>query len=110
MIGSGPQTNPILKFGTCLELSISMTECSQVPGRHCEIGNVLDQRAGQCAHHTHIWSIYHDPLVRLYYAGSTAQPFIHSAALTVFDHTNVGGTLLSSLGSSSTNSSGLRGP
>ncbi len=90
-----------------MELSISVSECSQVPGRHREMGTALDHRAGQSAHTTHSWSIYHGPLVWSCFAGSTTLPFIHPAALRVFDHTNVQGILLSSLGSSSANSLGL---
>lgn len=102
-----PQTNPSRNLGPNMELSISVSECGQVPGRHREMGTALDHRAGQPAHTTHSWSIYHGPLVWSCFAGSTTLPFIHPAALRVFDHTNVQGTLLSSLGSSSTNSFGL---
>lgn len=90
-----------------MKLSISVSKCSQVPGRHREMGTALDHRAGQSAHTSHSWSIYHGPLVWSCFAGSTTLPFIHPAALRVFDHTNVQGTLLSSLGSSSGNSLGL---
>lgn len=98
---------PSWNSGSCMELSISVSECSQVPVRHREMGTALDHRAGQSAHTTHSWSIYHGPLVWSCFAGSTTLPFIHPAALRVFDHTNVQGILLSSLGSSSANSLGL---
>lgn len=107
MIVPAPQTNPSWNLVSTTKLSISVSECGQVPGRHREMGTALDHRAGQSAHTTHSWSIYHGPLVWSCFAGSTTLPFIHSAALRAFDHTNVQGTLLSSLGSSSTNSLGL---
>lgn len=90
-----------------MKLSILVSECSQVPGRHREMGMALDHSAGQSAHTSHSWSIYHGPLVWSWFAGSTSLPFIHPAALSVFDHTNVQGTLFSSLGSCSSNGLGL---
>lgn len=87
-----------------MKLSISVSKCGQVPGRHREMGVSLDHRAGQSVHTTHSWSIYHGPLVWSCFAGSTILPFIHPAELRVFDYTNVQGTLLSSRGSSSSNS------
>lgn len=66
----------------------------------------ITEQASQ-PHTTHSWSIYHGPLVWSCFAGSAAPPFIHPAVLRVFDHANVQGTLLSSLGSSCANSPGL---
>lgn len=104
MIVPAPQTNPSRNLGSFMKLSISVSKCGQVSGRHREMGMALDHRAGQSAHTTHSWSIYHGPLVWSCFAGSTSLPFIHPAVLRVFDHTNVQGTLLSSLGSSCANS------
>lgn len=102
-----PSTNPSWNSGSYMELSISVSKCGQVPGRHREMGTALDHRAGHSAYTTHSWSIYHGPLVWSCFAGSKTLPFIHPAAVRVFDHTNVQGILLSSLGNSSANSLGL---
>lgn len=107
MIVPASLTNLFLKMWAPIwKLSISVSE---VPGRHREMGTALDHGAGQSANATHSWSIYHGPLVWSCFAGSTSPPFIHPAVLRVFDYTNVQGTLLSSLGSSSSNSLRLYG-
>ncbi|TNN48518.1 hypothetical protein EYF80_041262 [Liparis tanakae] len=61
--GEQTTTNPPCNVGPYMELSISVSKCGQVPGRHREMGVSLDHRAGQSAHTTHSCSIYHGPLV-----------------------------------------------
>lgn len=103
MIVAAPQTNPSWNLGSCTKLSISVRKCREVPGRHREMGTALDHRAGQVSLFYHLpW-----PISSIMLSGSTTLPFIHPAVLRVFDHTNVQGTLLSSLGSSGANSLGL---
>lgn len=42
-----PQTSPSWNPGSYQELSISVSECGSVPGRHREMAMALDHRAGQ---------------------------------------------------------------
>lgn len=69
--------------GADAKLSISVSECGLILGRHCEMAEDLDHRAGRSAHTGRSWSINHGPLVRPWSAGATTSPSIHTAALRV---------------------------
>lgn len=69
--------------GADVKLSISVSECGLILGRHCEMAEDLDHRAGRPAHTGHSRSINHGPLVRPWSAGATTSPSIHAAALRV---------------------------
>ena len=100
-----PGWNP----GTSVELSISVSECRQVPGRHHEMGTAPDHGAGQAARSTRRWG-------HLPWTITVMVPcWLHSPVTHSFIPV-LGGCLttlmletLSSLGSSGANSPGLRG-
>lgn len=60
-----------------LKLSISVSECRLILGRHCEMAEDLDHRAGRSAPAGHSRSINRGPLVRPWSAGATTST-IHS--------------------------------
>lgn len=76
--GAPPETS-----GADVKLSISVSECGLILGRHCEMAEDLDHRAGRSAHAGPSWSINPGPLVRPRSAGATTSPSIHAAALRV---------------------------
>lgn len=77
-----PSASPEIS-GADVKLSISVSECGLILGRHCEMAEDLDHGAGRSAHTGRSWSINQGPLVRPWSAGATTSPSIHAAALRV---------------------------
>lgn len=102
-------TNPSWNSGFSVYLSISVSECCQVQGRHHEMTRALDHRAGQSAFTAQNWTIYHG---HYYHHALLPSLSCHSVILVCLgggvEHTNVPDTLLSSLGSRGPNSPGRR--